>query len=233
MKYEQLDHSLKRAWEIARVGGHSMHMFTNHPAAIRYIQDARPLLHDVSQVFNPYDADLIIEVSPPDYAAYVKAQRTAESYNDSFTRIVDAGQLPLGAVEFEYTPTFDAFLKVAQSRLELRADQLDKIQKVAISIARLSLSRKVLIEHLSEAVHYQAFDREEILALDYKDTYIDIPAETTIDALERIRQYLQSREGHSLKKFHFGDSTIVLSGLQNAYALGIGVEIGKLLNENK
>jgi len=149
MKFQELDPSIKRAYEIALAGGYSICLMGN--ISLReYIQEIKKILPDV-QYKNPTEADLVIEVTNVD-ADYKRRAKASEGMEDILARIKAKTTIA------EYVPdsVHETLMKTAMRRLDFTPPDVDKVNKIALTIAEISKADNVQLEHLAEAIHYRA-----------------------------------------------------------------------------
>ncbi len=122
--------------------------------------------------------DLHVEVTPVSYNELTSDDDTSEKSADVMVRVVAArkiqeerfsdtsfhsnAQMPSRLVR-QYCAIDQPgsiLLKTAMKKLQLSARAYDRILKVARTIADLSESRDIKIEHLAEAIQYRSLDRE-------------------------------------------------------------------------
>lgn len=150
MIFQELDPSIKRAYEIALAGGYSMCLMGN--ITLRpLIQEIKSLLPEVKHT-TPEEADLIIEVTNQD-ADYKRANR-GEDKADLIQRIQSMTKIET----YEPDDVHKTLMKVAYRKLDLTPIDVDKINQIAITIAELERCAKVETVHLAEAVHYRAIN---------------------------------------------------------------------------
>ncbi|MBP7821343.1 MAG: YifB family Mg chelatase-like AAA ATPase [Saprospiraceae bacterium] len=123
--------------------------------------------------------DLHVEVTPVKYEELADFKKVTESSEDIVKRVVIARDIQ--SKRFEKYPNIYCnaqmpsrmihevctlssagvnLLKTAMQRLQLSARAYDRILKVARTIADLSQSEEIKIEHLAEAIQYRSLDRE-------------------------------------------------------------------------
>lgn len=123
--------------------------------------------------------DLHVEVTPVSYDELADFQPAKVTSEDIAKRVAAAREIQ--AKRFESTPNIycnaqmpgrtvrevcqinqagQVLLKTAMEKLQLSARAYDRILKVARTIADLSESPDIKIEHLAEAIHFRSLDRE-------------------------------------------------------------------------
>lgn len=123
--------------------------------------------------------DLHVEVTPVSYDELADFQPAKVTSEDIAKRVAIAREIQ--AKRFESTPNIycnaqmpgrtvrevcqinqagQVLLKTAMEKLQLSARAYDRILKVARTIADLSGSPEIKIEHLAEAIHFRSLDRE-------------------------------------------------------------------------
>ena len=124
--------------------------------------------------------DLHVEVTPVSIDEISNYEKPKESSADIATRVVKGkeiqaerfkglegihanAQMPSRMVREVCTlsPACLTLLKKAMERLQLSARAYDRILKVARTVADLSGSAEIKIEHLAEAIQYRSLDRED------------------------------------------------------------------------
>lgn len=123
--------------------------------------------------------DLHVEVTPVSYDELSSLERPAESSKDIAARVVQArliqadryqgkttihcnAQMPSNMVRevCQVNQAGLTLIKKAMEKLQLSARAYDRILKVSRTIADLSGSPDIKIEHLAEAIHFRSLDRE-------------------------------------------------------------------------
>lgn len=123
--------------------------------------------------------DLHVEVTPVSYDELTSTNRLSETSEDIAKRVVEArkiqetrfkeyksiysnAQMPrrLLLKVCEIDEAGKLILKRSMEKLQLSARAYDRILKVARTIADLSNSENISVEHLAEAIHFRTLDRE-------------------------------------------------------------------------
>jgi magnesium chelatase family protein len=122
--------------------------------------------------------DLHVEVTPVNFSE-LSSERLAEKSEDIRTRVISAreiqterfGNKPDLHANAQMSPQMvrdickissagQTLLKKAMEKLGLSARAYDRILKVSRTIADLSGSEEIKLEHLAEAIHFRSLDRE-------------------------------------------------------------------------
>ncbi len=122
--------------------------------------------------------DIHVEVTPVDFDQLAET-RKAEKSECIRERVMKARAIQVSRFEGRETlynnaqmsstmvrevcrinPAGQTLLKSAMNKLQLSARAYDRILKVARTIADLSASEEIKIEHLAEAIQYRSLDRE-------------------------------------------------------------------------
>jgi len=124
--------------------------------------------------------DLHVEVTPVSIDELSKYENESEKSEDIRIRVINARNIqeerfkdftdvhsntlmPSHLVRdiCQINPAGVILLKTAMKKLQLSARAYDRILKVARTIADLSGSKNIEMEHLAEAIHFRSLDREE------------------------------------------------------------------------
>lgn len=150
LTFAHLPINLKRAYQIARVGNHTLYVFADWKYK-DYLEVIKGLLPGIKFTDKPNQADMLIEITPPSYEEHALNAR-CESLPDANLAI----SLAIKQARYEETGAFKSLLATAARRLALTPEKMEKIKVAACTIARLDRNSEVQIEHLAEAIHYQS-----------------------------------------------------------------------------
>lgn len=143
--------NINRVYEIAKSGNHSVKLVPSENCCLQDI-DLLNAYYGFTQHANP---DMIIEVcySPTDVLNVFKDGKYAETLEQINER------LPKTQIEIQETlgNASLSLLKVAIERLKLGVNDVLKIHSLSKTIAMLSESEIIKVEHVAEAVQYRSF----------------------------------------------------------------------------
>jgi predicted ATPase with chaperone activity len=155
--------NLSRAIEIAKVGGHTVTLAYYKSIDGDYERDVNPL--DCKLVADTYgftpviDGDLIVEVVRVQFD-YLMSNRKHETLEEINERIATATAFQ-EVTEFEKYDVCMSLLRTAYDRLNLCTTDVQRIFKVAATIARMAYSPLIRVEHIAEAIQYRSIIRHE------------------------------------------------------------------------
>jgi len=157
------DGNISRAYEIAKVGGHSITMAYYKSIDGDDERDVNPndckLIADAFGFKSVSDGDLIVEVVRIQFD-YLFSGRRGETIETVNERINEALARP-EVTDFEKYDVCMSLLKTAYDRLNLCITDVQTIFKLSATIARLDGSGLIRVEHLAEAIQYRSLIRHE------------------------------------------------------------------------
>jgi len=142
--------NLFRAIEIAKIGGYSI--------SVHFDQDYKNGFDDYKSIksfckgwFDNFvsDGDMKIEIVKPQ--SYERKGKW-ETLEDISTRIERS--LQFQKPELKLCDASEALLKTAIERLDLSLSQVEKIKKIAVTIAQMDLSKTTQVQHIAESIQY-------------------------------------------------------------------------------
>lgn len=142
--------NISRAYEIAKAGNHTVKIVASEKCCIQDIH----LLNEFYGFEAHSNPDIIIELanSNHDILNCFKANG-CETLADIHKRIKSLNTPVSDTID---TASFN-LLKVAIDRLELGVNDVIIIHKLAKTIAKLSDSQKIKVEHIAEAIQYRSY----------------------------------------------------------------------------
>lgn len=158
----QLYSNISRAYEISKLGGHPIALCYPNPKLLKEKDREEEMIHpediqyvqkyfDIKDLLTKAEAAILMDFSKPPFPY---PARTTETMDDIHERINVAKSFNLTS---DTLPSKGLpLLKTAFERLNLSLKDLDIIESVSTTIARLDLSPEIRIEHLAEAIQYRS-----------------------------------------------------------------------------
>lgn len=153
--------NMSRAHEIALVGGHSITL-CYYQSVNGDDRDVNP--KDCGMVadyfgFTPVlNGDILLDFCRTEFD-YLITPRKTDTLADILTRVESAKQFKTPT---EYSSdACMSILKTAYGRLNFGVYDVQTIFKLAATIAQMSFSRFIMIEHIAEAIQYRSIQRDE------------------------------------------------------------------------
>ena len=161
--------NLSRAYEIALLGGHSITVtysavLFNYPQASEDYSEIKKYFNKVKFVG---DGEIWIEILKPKNYNDGKYSETLEAVHK---RVNTAKSNP--EPNPEYCSTSDELLKNVVNKLNLSLKDLEIIQKVSSTCAKLDGETKILAHHVAEAIQYRIKENWEHLVINAEDDSI-------------------------------------------------------------
>lgn len=146
--------NVSRAYEVAKLGGFSIELVFDYDEYPMGRQDCDRVRKFFSDVEFKAGGDLVCEIMPP-REAYKSKHHRFETLNDIQDRVCKA--TPIESIPLTITSASESLLKTAMDRLLGHSltvkEQTVKIARVIAALGRYS---EIKIEHLAEAIQYQA-----------------------------------------------------------------------------
>jgi len=185
--------SLSRAYEIALLGNHSINIVYS-PDYIQAADDFKIIKQFYSDITFQVDADIIFEICKPQ--SYNLPRYRYETLEDIHKRVEAANSNPMPDT-IENIDTYNALLSTSAKRLDFSIKDIEIIESLSRTIAKLDNSPVICAHHLAEAIHYRCIigDCNYISAI---DDMIHFGPSITIkrhqidpDAVQAAIEYLQ------------------------------------------
>ena len=155
--------NISRCYEISQVGGHSI-TFAYYSDKDDSERNVNP--KDIALIASFYgvkpsiDGDIIVEVCRPSFDEITMAKSGRfETLDEINERVKKAKEIPLPSLNLNSVCL--SLFKTAYERLGLALYEIEIINKVAQTIARMAFSNEIKPEHLAEAIQYRAINKNE------------------------------------------------------------------------
>lgn len=146
--------NLCRAYEIAKLGGHSITVVFDSEYQ-QAPEDYKSIKDFYSDVVFSSAGDIYVKIyKPSNYN--VKA---GETKKDIDARVNAAAKINTPTERNNITAS-DQLLKTAVERMDFSVGEIELIHKLSATIARAGLYKQVMIEHLAEAIQYRCYKSE-------------------------------------------------------------------------
>lgn len=109
-------------------------------------------------------ADMVVELADFSMDSFwLSYDERTESFSEIDTRTSNVNQDQ--KLKIKDRSTTESLLKTVKERLNLTINAIEKILKVANTIAKLDGASEIRLEHVAEAIQYRSIDREEMVVL--------------------------------------------------------------------
>lgn len=149
--------NIARAYEIAKVGNHSLSIIpASNPDNDRQMNDNCKTLREFYKASDSLESDIVVELHNIPYSDIIS------SYNNRWETMEDITKRIEETMGLDITPTISLsgatgnLLKSATDKLCLSIRQVNQIINVSKTIALMSQSKEVKPEHIAEAIQYQS-----------------------------------------------------------------------------
>jgi hypothetical protein len=154
---------LARAYEIAETGNHRIALIANYeenPAIDK--RDTQSFIDFYKIVEDRIDPEIIVELTAIDSDTIIRSfmNSSCENLEDINLRIFETQNNGI-EVKNEICNASKTLLKTAIDRLGLAFTDVKHILSVAKTIAKMSNSEKIRVEHLAEAIQYKSVKLEK------------------------------------------------------------------------
>ena len=171
--YHNVHVGVSRAIEIALAGTHTIAFVASKETVeafgLESLQEDVLLITKrcwsrLSRENNCAKADMLVEIADFSMDSFWRSydERT-ESFSEIDTRTSNVNQDQ--KLKIKDRSTTESLLKTAKERLNLSINAIDKILRVANTIAKLDGASEIHLEHVAEAIQYHSVDREEMVVL--------------------------------------------------------------------